>query len=144
MGIIDKVKVVLLLSRVADRLKEAEMKGKLWSSIYGLATAVVGGVVAYVNNACPALLPNIWPLALGAVTGGVALYMAKPQKAAGVKAAAMAIVGGIATVGLAKLTATCPDMMASGLSGFAMGAMAGLGLWLKSPKTPAAAPPVKQ
>jgi hypothetical protein len=106
------------------------MKSKLLARLaplYGFLVAAAGGAVTYVNTTCPDLIPSLGPIALGSIVAGFAIYKARPEKAPGLKSAALGIATCVGTVLFAKLSSTCPDMMAAG------GA-----LWSKSPQQLAA------
>jgi len=80
-GLIEKLKAGLLLKRAADRIKEAHMKGGFKAAAFGLATAVVGGVIAKVTETCPTLIPNLWPIVGTGALAGIALWMKSPKEA---------------------------------------------------------------
>jgi len=134
MGLIDNIKTALLAKRVLDRVKEAKVKGKLWSTVYGLASAAVAGVAAKITATCPELLPNLGAIAGGAVVAGIALWLSKPKQDAGIKATAFGIVTAIVTAFATKVSGTCPGLVENIGAILTMGASAGLGLYLSSPK----------
>jgi hypothetical protein len=138
--VLTKIKAGLQLSRAADRLKEASMKGKLISSLYGLGTFVVAGVVSQVRSTCPGLIENLWPLAGGAIVAGIALFVQAPSKGRGLKATLLFAGTCLGTAAASRLTTVCPAVLAEGWSIVTVGAAAGLGLYLRSPKETAAAP----
>jgi hypothetical protein len=81
MGILEKVKTALLLSKAADRLKEAQVKGGLKVALVSIGGAVVTGVVEKVTEVCPALIPNLWTVVTAGVVAGIALWLRSPKDA---------------------------------------------------------------
>ena len=81
MGLIGNLKAGLLLSRVAERLKEASMKGGAKVAVFGMVTAVAAGVVAKVTETCPTLIPNLWPIVTAGALAGVGFWMRSPKDA---------------------------------------------------------------
>lgn len=80
MGLIEKLKTALLAKRVADRLKEAKMKGTLKTSIVAVAGAVLTGIVAQVSQVCPDLVSQLPSLIAAGVVAGVALWLKSPKE----------------------------------------------------------------
>jgi hypothetical protein len=110
------------------------MKTKIIAPVYGFLVAAAGGAVTYVKTTCPDLIPNLGSIVIGSIIAGYALYAAKPEKAPGLKATALGVVTCAGTVLFAKLTSTCPDLMAAGWTGALLGVASGVALWSKSPK----------
>ena len=110
--------------------------GKLKPAIVGLGGAAVSGAVASVWAACPDLKAQLVVIVIAGVGGALTTWMLKPEKAAGLKAAATGlgalILGGIVT----RVTALCPDLIAQLPALVMSGVTVGLGLYLRSHREP--------
>ena len=135
-GLRRKIDLLLALNRAAGALKEAAVMGKLKPAIVGLGGAAVTGAVGSVWAACPDLKAQFVVIAIAAVGGALTTWMLRPEKAAGLKAAASGIgallLGGIVT----RVTALCPDLIAQLPALVMSGLTVGLGLYLKSHREP--------
>lgn len=110
--------------------------GKLKTSLFGLAGAIVTGIAGQVYSACPNLKGQVTAVLVAGIAGAVTIWMAKPEKQAGLKAMAVGIGTALATGMLTKVTSLCPELLPQLPSLVGAGFTAGLGLYLRSPKPP--------
>lgn len=78
MGLIGNIKLALKLSAAWKRLKEEAKMGHGKAALFGLASAIVTGVVAKVTEVCPDLIAQ-WPALLtAAAMAGIGVYLKSP------------------------------------------------------------------
>ena len=124
--------------KVWGRLKEAGVKGTLYTALVGLVGAVGTAVVAKLTTACPDLFANIGAIVTAGIGGAWAFYAAKrPVGGSLVRGAAAA--GIAAIIGQIKLMCG-PDFMTVAPTILTAGAFVGAMAWLNSPKD---APPAQ-
>lgn len=134
MGLLGKVAFALRLNKALGRLEEAKKMGKLQTALYGLVTMVVTGVMQQFTAACPGIVGQASSILVAGLIAGAALWAARPRESAGAKALVVGLSSALISGVLMKLDATCPGIVQQLPSILTAGAMAGLALWLRSPK----------
>lgn len=117
---------------VWNRLKEAQMKGKLLTALTAIGGAVVTAVVAKLTTACPNLLSNVGPLVTASL-GGAFAYVKLRENWKGsifVGAATAFIASG--TIYLQQLCG--PDFFTTLPTIATAGIWVGVMAWLRMPK----------
>lgn len=134
-SLVHEIKIALRAKAAWERLKEAQVNGKLLHTLYVLGALGLTAVAANLFSACPAL-EHQWPTLV--VAGlGTGLTVALKSRSAGASLTVAGVVAGLLAGLKGTLDPVCPGLFDSWQSHLAAGLSVGLGLWLNSPHEPA-------